>query len=468
MTMIRTTLHEELKELLARKIGLRLPASAHERFVGMLDEHSARGRHASLEEYRTFLSGQPADEEWEAFARVFSSGETFFFRDHGQFDLLRLHLLPELIARHRDDKILRLWSAGCASGEEAYSLAMLVDMLLPDRHDWNILILGTDIDSRAIARARSGRYGRWSFRMVPAALQQRYFHLEDKEWVMDERIRQMTSFRVSNLVGDVFPGFDSGLYDMDLILCRNVFIYFDAAAISSVAAKLAATLTEGGYLLTAHTELIGHPVPGLESRLLAEGMVHQRSARLPAPMPVSPIATDAATPIVPHLPSPVISRDQTRIEETHHQPRTQLPAAVLCTSAREHADRGEYELAAQMCRKALTADPLLAPPYFLLAQLAQLKGDAEQAKEYLNKAIYIDHRCVAAYLELAALHERDSDMPRALALRQAALEIVRGMPSDEPIEEYERTAGELAQWLAQWPPSANNNGNPERSPRHGQ
>lgn len=467
MTMIQTPQLDELKRLLAQKIGLCLPSAATERFVGMLYEHSARRNYATLEEYRTFLSSQQAVEDWEAFARAFSSSETFFFRDHGQFDLLRLRLLPELIARHRDDKILRLWSAGCASGEEAYSLAMLVDMLLPDRHDWQILVLGTDIDSRAIARARSGRYGQWSFRMVPAALQQRYFHLENNEWLLDERIRQMTSFRVSNLVGDSFPDFGSELHDMDLILCRNVFIYFDAAAVSSVAAKLAATLTEGGYLLTAHTELIGCPMTGLESRLLAEGMVHQRCTLSPASVPAPPTAADTALRIVIPPPSPAVPLDKPRIEETHHHPQPRPPAAALCTSARKFADRGEYEPAEQMCRQALTADPLLATPYFLLAQLAQLKGDTEQAKECLNKAIYLDQRCVAAYLELAALHERASDMPRALALRHAALEIVRGMPSDVLIEQYERSAGELAQWLTQWETSANNHGsgneNHERS-----
>ena len=103
-----------------------------------------------------------------------------------------------------------------------------------------------------------------------------------------------------------------------------------------------------------------------------------------------------------------------------------------------------------MCHKILAAAPLVAAPYFLLAQLAQLKGNFEQAKECLNKAIYLDSRFVAAYLELAALCERADDMPRAQALRRSALAIVRAMPGDEIIEQYETTAGELTQWLAQW------------------
>ncbi|MDO8810998.1 MAG: CheR family methyltransferase, partial [Gallionella sp.] len=220
-----TALLDELAQLTARRIGLRIPDDVRDRFVGMLRERAAHLGYSSLKDYQTFLVGRQASEEWEELVRVFTSGETFFFRDHGQFDLLRLRLLPELIAQHRSDKTLRLWSAGCASGEEVYSLAMLVDMLLPERDGWDILILGTDIDSAAIAKAQRGHYGQWSFRMAPPALQQRYFHLDGKDWILDERIRRMVTFRVANLVGEPFknsasePGVGYELHDMDLILC---------------------------------------------------------------------------------------------------------------------------------------------------------------------------------------------------------------------------------------------------------
>lgn len=146
-----------------------------------------------------------------------------------------------------------------------------------------------------------------------------------------------------------------------------------------------------------------------------------------------PPATVQATPPTPPTPTPAAHTDE-----------------VLLKEARAHADRGEFNLAEQICRKALAVNPLAAPPYFLLAQLAQIKGDFNQAKECLNKAIYLDSRFVAAYLELAALCERADDMPRAQTLRSAALGIVRSMPNDEMIEQYEMTAGALTQWLVQW------------------
>lgn len=380
------------------------------------------------------------------------NGETYFFRDHGQFDLLRLRLLPELIERHRGTKSLRLWSAGCASGEEAYSLAMLVDMLLPERDGWDIVILGSDIDPVALAKARRGRYGQWSFRMVPPTLKQRYFRHAGDELVLDEGIRRMVSFREADLGANPFSAGE--LRDMDLILCRNVFIYFDAATVASVADKLAAALGEGSYLMTGHTELIGHRVRNLRSRLFAEGVVYQRVAKAVDAIPSSPPlhwrAENRRPPgqtveIVNNAPTLARSAGEGRGGETLPAPSVEKHLAT----ARECADRGEYERAEQACRQALAVAPLAAPPHFMLAQMAQLKGDFKQAGELLNKTLYLDPYCVVAYLELAALCERDENLKRAQTLRRAALDIVRALPGDARIEPYESTAAEMAQWLAQ-------------------
>lgn len=447
--MVGQILLDELKQLIAQRIGLRISDIAQDRIDGILRERAESHGCSTVIDYQKFLIDHQTDKEWGELARALTSGETFFFRDHGQFDLLRLHLLPELIAQHKNDKTLRLWSAGCASGEEVYSLAMLLDMLLPECDGWNVLILGTDIDSAAIARAGLGRYGKWSFRMVTPELQQRYFHQEGNEWQLDERIRRRVTLRIFNLVGEPFPDAVSEFHDMDLILCRNVFIYFDHAAVFAVASKLADALRIGGYLMTAHTELIGHRLPTLESSLFSEGVVYQRVAsQTAASCPVLPLATEAMQAV----PSVSIATRQQPVTAAV-SPNASLPGEgsdeSLFKLARQYADQGAFEKAAQSCRKALEANPLAATPYFLLAQLAQIQGDFNQAKEYLNKAIYLEPRFVAAYLELAALYERSDELPRARALRRAALDIARTIPADAMIEQYETTAGKLTQWLTQ-------------------
>ncbi len=373
--------------------------------------------------------------------------ETYFFRDHGQFDLLRLRLLPELIERRRGVKSLRLWSAGCSSGEEAYSLAMLVDLLLPERDGWEILILGSDIDQTALAKARQGRYGQWSFRMAPPTLQQEYFRREGEEWLLAERIRRMVTFRAGDLIGELCSGGEVGA--MDLILCRNVFIYFAADAVAAAAAKLANALSGGGYLMTGHTELIGHRVHNLRSRLFAEGVVYQRvaqpSAEPRAPGRIIPSPSSGE----PQPPGRIIPPPPTIPHRTSYPPPPAAPTGEqLLATAQGFADRGEYDRAEQRCQQALTLTPLAAGPHFLLAQLAQLRGDFKRAGELLDKTLYLDPRCVAAYLELAALCERAENLPRAQTMRRAALDIVRALPNDVVIAPYETTAAEMAQWLA--------------------
>lgn len=357
------------------------------------------------------------------------SGETYFFRDHGQFELLRRQLLPELIKRRRDTKVLRVWSAGCASGEEAYSLAMLVDTLLAERDDWQVSILGSDIDQTALAKARAGRYGQWSFRMVPAVWKQRYFKRQGGDWCLDERIRRMVDFRRVDMVAESFP--NAALQNMDLILCRNVFIYFDADTVTAVANKLAAALSEGGYLMSGHAELSGYRLKYLQSRLFAESVVYQRlTAMVDLPRPVARV-----------LPVPAPAE----VSEVSEPPSTNV--GELLAMAREYADRGQYDAAEHNCRQALSVEPLAAEPYFLLAQLAQLRGDFDQAAELLNKTLYLDPGCIAAALELAALCERAENPTKAQSLRRAALDMVRALPGEAAIEPYEMTAAQMAQWL---------------------
>lgn len=366
------------------------------------------------------------------------NGETYFFRDQGQFDLLRRRILPQLIARHRADKHLRLWSAGCSSGEEVYSLAILIDQILPDRSDWNIEIIGSDIDQTALTKARNARYGQWSFRMTEPELLKRYFRKQDGEWLLDEAICRMVTFRTLDLIRDPYP--DDIICRLDLILCRNVFIYFDESDIRSVAIKQAASLCDGGYLLSGHTELIGHHGATLRSRLFAEGVIYQRvtlpskEAELQLPIIQSPKSEPLVSISSPaNLPSAL--------------PPTSSVVSLL-TAAHQHADRGAYAQAEQACLDAINLDPLAAGPHFLLAQLAQLHGDFAQAEELLNKTLYLDSHFVAAYLELAALHTRAGRSAQAQTLRRIALDVLDRLPGDTTIAAYETNAVDMKQRLA--------------------
>lgn len=185
-------------------------------------------------------------------------GESYFFRDRAQMDYLSKVLLPNLILQRRQQGrlYLRIWSAGCSEGQELFSILMLLDQLLPDLENWNLHLLGTDINVLALANALKGEYSEWSLRSTNNTVRNHYFNQQGKTWKIKPELQRKTKFSYLNLYGDNFPSILSETNALDLILCRNVFIYFDQATASTVMNKLFQSLAPGGYLLQGASDLV--------------------------------------------------------------------------------------------------------------------------------------------------------------------------------------------------------------------
>lgn len=231
--------------------------------------------------YYQLLESSTADshQEWLDLVTLLTNGESYFFRDKEQFSLLRNHILPELIQRKQDSKTIRICSAGCSSGEEPYSIAILLQELIPDLEQWNLLILGVDINQAALEKARDGVYSSWSFRSVDPNIKQQYFTLNNDRYKIDQTIKEMVRFQILNLIKDELPQQDSDLRDMDLIICRNVFIYFERLAIAKVLNKFYHTLQPSGYLLTGHAELSNQNLNLFQIKVFSESLVYQRAEK---------------------------------------------------------------------------------------------------------------------------------------------------------------------------------------------
>ena len=225
-----------IEEVISKRTGLLMRSGDSEHWQKVILERVRHLNLSSKEEYYYLLveDSKRSRLEWRTLTGLLTTGETYFFRDKGQFALLRNWILPELIEHKKSIRSLRLWSAGCSTGEEAYSIAILLHELLPQRKDWNTLILGTDINDKAIEKAKAGIYGQWSFRMINPEIQRRYFQKRKDEWEIDARIREMVKFQVGNLKENPFPDYTSDMHDIDIILCRNVFIYFNDEAIAII------------------------------------------------------------------------------------------------------------------------------------------------------------------------------------------------------------------------------------------
>ncbi|MCY7385260.1 MAG: tetratricopeptide repeat protein [Microcoleus sp. CAN_BIN18] len=241
--------------------------------------------------------------EWRELALLLTINESYFMRDKGQFSLLEKVIFPELIEQKRKlheksgiKPTLRIWSAGCSTGEEPYSLVILLKQLISDWEKWKIIVLGTDINQVAIAKARRGIYSPWSFRLVESELQMQYFEKRKTEWEIDRKLREFVSFSNVNLVTDNFPNIYTDIHNIDLILCRNVFVYFEAQYISQVLKKFAKTLRPGGYLMTGHAEVHRHAMNEFKAKVFPESVVYQTKNILEEPGKIKSLIAPASQP----------------------------------------------------------------------------------------------------------------------------------------------------------------------------
>jgi len=180
-------------------------------------------------------------------------GETYFFREPHQFAVIREEIVPALLSARSRDRPLRFWSAGCASGEEPYSLAILVRELGLGR---DAHIVGTDLSRAALAKATHGRYTRWSLRGVSDDVVHAYFTQVGGRFELAPAVRAAVEFRYLNLADDTYPSLSTGVWGMDLIICRNVLIYFDKKLQDRVHGLFYESLEMFGVLALGHKESV--------------------------------------------------------------------------------------------------------------------------------------------------------------------------------------------------------------------
>ena len=179
--------------------------------------------------------------------------ETSFFRDRALFTAFAERLLPALIAEKKDQRRLRVWCAGCSTGQEPYSLAMLIDEQARDLSGWQVEIVATDLSASVVENARRGIYSQFEVqRGLPVKMLLRYFTQQGDSWRISDYLRAKISFRAQNLMN--VPR-DAGKFD--IIFCRNVLIYFDVATKRQVLGRLAGALAPAGYLVLGAAERVG-------------------------------------------------------------------------------------------------------------------------------------------------------------------------------------------------------------------
>jgi len=429
------------------------------------------------------LSSSLTKNQIEILASHLTVGETYFFREMNSLEVLADRILPELIrSRREDDRHLRIWSVGCSTGEEPYSVAMLLDKILPDINNWSITITATDINSRSLQKASEGVYGEWAFRCTSPWIQQKYF--EEKKgnrFEISHRIKGLVTFSYLNLATDPYPSLLNNTNAMDLILCRNVLMYFTPEQVSKVIRQLNLSLVDGGWLIVSAVDAS----PALSSRFVPinflRATLYRRDGKQPLTVEAPPLRLDPEPEVLPPLPSishaalesvvspPEIGQDLLLEVEVQHSSyeealalygqgyyrevadrvlglvsRNNEDSNALALLARAYANQGKLGEALAWCEKAVATDKWHPGLHCLLANILQEQGQIGKAVASLKRALYLDPNFVLAHFALGNLTRQQGKAKESEKHFQNALSLLRTFDQEEILPESEGlTAGRL-------------------------
>jgi chemotaxis protein methyltransferase CheR len=374
-------------------------------------------------------------------------GETYFFREPKQFDAIRQMVLPALMCERPLDAPLQIWSAGCSTGEEPFSLAILLEEegLGGQSH-----IIASDVCAPALKKATRGSYEPWSLRGAKKEFTRTYFEERGRKFQLIDRIRERVAFTPGNLASPVYPRPQRGK-GFDLILCRNVLIYFGRETVSQVAKKLFDSLSDGGWLVTAPSDPPLWDFAPYETKATAAGVFYRKTgapagkrkapvriAPQPVPASATPKPKNGKTPVsVARKDAPAFCSDRAACE---------VHAQALFQGNRP-------DTALTFLSRAVAWHPLSAELLYLYA-IGLLNGNKlDKAAEAARRLAYLDPQSVAAQMLMGTIARQRGDRAGAMRAYRNGFSLCADAGEDEIVpltgtERYGRVAAALAAEIA--------------------
>jgi chemotaxis protein methyltransferase CheR len=463
---------DHFRGIVASRLGLQFDEGRLDMLGDVLRQRlEARGRR-SASRYLASLGAGGDREEVRTLAALLTVTETYFFRAPEHFRALAEVALPERLRALRSARPLRILSASCASGDEAYSVALVLREQFPELS--GVTILGVDLNPAMLAKAGEARYGEWALRQTPAALRERYFARNGGQFVLDPRVRSMVAFEERNL--GVENGAPWNLSSFDIIFCRNTIMYLAPEAARLTVARLTRALAPGGFLFLSHVETLrglSHDFhlrhshdsfyylkreedePWLEPaapepagvrqsvdaahvswvdsiRLASEQIDNLSRNRKPPHEPAAPPSRRSQTlqrPVQLDATLELLRQERFReaLETMRNVPSefsgdrdVLLLRAVLLTNC------GEVAAAQSVCEQLLGLDDLNASAQYVTALCREHAGDYEGAREHDQAAVYLDPSFAMPHLHLGLIAKRTGDLAAARReMEQAALLLER-------------------------------------------
>jgi len=436
----------------------------------------------SYREYYNLIKFHPEGRlEIHELVDLITIGETYFFRNKPQFEALMKFVLPEVIQRkiYSPDRSIRIWSAGCSRGDEPYSIAIAIMEVLPYYEDWDIAILGTDINRNVLAHGKEAIYGQRDIEHLPKDYLGKYFKVRRSHYILDDRVRSLARFEYHNLARDPFT--KEGMQNLDIIFCRNVTIYFDYQTTKRVVDGLYNCLTRDGYLFLGHAETLWQIANKFETVEFPQTFLYKK-AHIPVEDEVmkpfigvpeftteefAPIKEGLLEEVFPKETKPELEEKVDLIEEMEKPPAASEEIESLYRDAsilfekknyqealslsegiiaqdKSHmsahlikatilANQAKYEDAVGTLSKIIEMDNLNVDAYYLLGVLSYKTNDLQAAETQFKKAIYIDPDIVLAYFNLGNIYLYQGKLSKAAREFNNAIRLLEKRPKDEQV-----------------------------------
>lgn len=404
-------------------------------------------------------------------------GETYFFRDQKQMNLLTERILPDIIENKKREQNhhLRIWSAGVSSGEEIYTLAMILNEKFSDTAHWTVSLLGTDINTLQLNKAISGEYTEWSMRSIDDYYKNKYFKKINNKFYLSRDIIDKVTFYYLNLNDNTYPSIFNGTNAQDLILCRNVLIYFDSSRIKQVMHQFTQSLNADGYLILGasdpvhisdtHLKLFTPTVYQLFKRDEMKSQFSSGDEKISTLHETThPIHGESETKQndLTHLSLMKHEEIEKEIEELLSQCEWQKVLKLIALQELlEHkslslmrakalalASIGELRLSLKICEECIASFPADKYIYFTYALIQQECHDFSAAEQSLKKVIYLDHAFVVAHFQLGLLQLRHHHDEMGIKSLRNALTLAKNHSEQEKVPAAMNvTYGQLAEIL---------------------
>jgi len=428
----------ELRKYLLTHLGLDFSEKREKELIQKLKPASIEfGFNNNSEFVHWLLENGLSNKQLEVLASYLTIGETYFLREKKSFNFLeKIYLTSVIQKRTGKDKQIRIWSAGCASGEEAYSIAIILLRTIPKIKEWNITILATDVNPDMLKKAKKGIYSKWSFRNNPDWFFSKYFEkVGDNLFQILPEIMNMVTFAPLNLAKDIYPSLLNNTNAMDIIFCRNVLIYFSQEGIREVTNRLYKSLLHNGVLIVSPVEMSNLISPKFAKinyegyTIYQKGLIIDSNSKVRIQKTrllnltancksIQAISNQIVKErVVSNKPVKEIEKisnykqaillfEQGLFEQTEIfltkllSDDKENQKQIISLLAKTKANLGKLDEARLLCDKGLEIDKTDYSLYYLTATVMQEQGKDEEAISALRKAIYLDHNFVLAHFLL--------------------------------------------------------------------